>query len=328
MPSLPIPMISSLVLGFLLLRMWLAGQKQGPLSALLAMCAIQGLIISLAHHYMVPGMQILQPFTATLIPPMAWVAFQSTAVRRFVLRDMLSFAGLPCVALFMVTLPDLIDILIPGLFLGFGAAILWRSLQGADALPRMRLESGDVPTRIWQVIGGALVASAFSDVLIIAAQLGGVAYLQPWIISLYSSVMLLVIGVLALSGALAVEPSEYVEALPSEISEIDAEITARFDDLLLREKHYLNPDLTLSQLSRKLRIPVKQLSAAVNRVKGQNVSRTINAERIKAAQEALRAGQSVTNAMLMSGFNTKSNFNREFRRVVGQSPSEWAAMQA
>jgi AraC-like DNA-binding protein len=32
---------------------------------------------------------------------------------------------------------------------------------------------------------------------------------------------------------------------------------------------------------------------------------------------------SVTTAMLDSGFNTKSNFNREFLRVTGASPSKW-----
>lgn len=31
----------------------------------------------------------------------------------------------------------------------------------------------------------------------------------------------------------------------------------------------------------------------------------------------------VTTAMLESGFQTKSNFNREFRRVTGQSPANW-----
>ena len=27
--------------------------------------------------------------------------------------------------------------------------------------------------------------------------------------------------------------------------------------------------------------------------------------------------------MLASGFNTKSNFNREFLRVTGKNPSDW-----
>jgi AraC-like DNA-binding protein len=35
------------------------------------------------------------------------------------------------------------------------------------------------------------------------------------------------------------------------------------------------------------------------------------------------AGQSMTEAMLGSGFNTKSNFNREFLRVTNHSPTDW-----
>jgi AraC-like DNA-binding protein len=56
---------------------------------------------------------------------------------------------------------------------------------------------------------------------------------------------------------------------------------------------------------------------------GENVSRYINAARIGAAQQALLAGEPVTATVYTSGFNTKSNFNREFLRVTGKSPSEW-----
>jgi AraC-like DNA-binding protein len=35
----------------------------------------------------------------------------------------------------------------------------------------------------------------------------------------------------------------------------------------------------------------------------------------------LGQGENVTAAMLASGFNTKSNFNREFLRVTGKTPS-------
>lgn len=93
------------------------------------------------------------------------------------------------------------------------------------------------------------------------------------------------------------------------------------------QRPYLNPDLTLSQLSRKSFVPVKQLSSAINRVMGENVSRYINAARIKSAQNALQSGENVTQAMLSSGFNTKSNFNREFLPVTGRSPSDWVADQ-
>ena len=70
-------------------------------------------------------------------------------------------------------------------------------------------------------------------------------------------------------------------------------------------------------------VPAKALSAAVNRVRGENISRVVNRWRIAHAAGMLQDGASVTEAMLGSGFNTKSNFNREFLRVTGESPSEW-----
>ena len=112
-----------------------------------------------------------------------------------------------------------------------------------------------------------------------------------------------------------------------EITEQDIQIVARLELLMATEKLYLNPDLTLTRLSRRLVVPVKQLSGAINRVTGENVSRYINKERVKAAQAALSNGQSVTDAMLSSGFNTKSNFNREFLRITDRNPSAWAADQ-
>jgi AraC-like DNA-binding protein len=41
----------------------------------------------------------------------------------------------------------------------------------------------------------------------------------------------------------------------------------------------------------------------------------------------LEQGRTITAAMLESGFNTKSNFNREFLRLKEISPSAWIARQ-
>jgi len=328
MPSLPIPMISALILSCLLLRLWIVDKRHGPLAMLLALCALQGLIISLAQHYNLPWARPVQPVTASLIPPMAWVAFHATAVRKLMPRDAVHIIGPLAVLCVVVAYPQLLDFLIPALFAGYGLAIVWHCLKGADALPRMRLEAGDVPGLVWQIIGWALVASALSDGLIVLAQIMGAGYLQPWIISIASSSTLVVIGALTVSGALvsgAPEPEE--TAAPREADALDAQIMAQLEALMTQARPYLNPDLTMSQLSRRLRVPVKQLSGSINRVTGGNVSRYINAARIAAAQKALLAGENVTSAMLGSGFNTKSNFNREFLRVAGASPSDWLAQQ-
>ncbi len=81
---------------------------------------------------------------------------------------------------------------------------------------------------------------------------------------------------------------------------------------------------TLRAGARRLGVPAKALSAAVNRVKGENISRVVNGWRVAHAGALLREGASVTEAMLASGFATKSNFNREFLRVTGRAPSDWA----
>ena len=241
---------------------------------------------------------------------MAWVAFQTTAVRHFNPIDYLNLIGPLCAIVSLGVAPNFLDVLIPALSVGYGGAILWVSLQGTDAIPLMRLEAGDLPGYIWQIIGGALIAAALTDVLIVGAQLFGAGYLQPWIISIYASVMLLIVGGLSLSTALESENTETEDAAPQPpVSEQDTEVIAKLDALMAQQQLYLNPDLTLSLLSRRLLIPAKQLSAAINRTTGGNVSRYINAARIKAAQDKLTSGESITNAMLSSGFNTKSNFN-------------------
>ncbi|SMR83607.1 AraC-type DNA-binding protein [Aliiroseovarius halocynthiae] len=244
---------------------------------------------------------VIQPVTATLVPPMAWVAFQTTAVRYFIKVDYLNILGPVCALV---------------------------SLQATDAMPRMRLGAGDIPSHIWKVIGAALIAAALSDALIVAAQMMDASYLQPWIISIYSSTMLLIVGRLSLPTALENETTQTDDTTELPVSDQDIEIIGKLDALMTTQQLYLNPDLTLPLLSRRFLVPAKQLSSAINQSTGGNVSRYINVARIKAAQDRLLAGKNITNAMLSSGFNTKSNFNREFLRVSGKNPSQWLASQA
>ena len=175
----------------------------------------------------------------------------------------------------------------------------------------------------------AVIISAFIDGAVAVALVAGLPHWQPWLVSIGFACMLLMLGGLALSysmvngylGRAAAEPKgrPVADADPS----FDAEVVARLDRLLAKQKLFLDPDLTLGRLSRRLGVPVKQLSAAINRSTGENVSRYVNGFRIERACERLRAGETVTAAMDSSGFNTRSNFNREFRRITGKSPSAW-----
>ena len=324
MPTFPIPVFVACLLFFCAARLWYLGREVSPLALLLLFCAGQSLIIALSQHYGVSELRFVQPITASLIPPMAWLAYLTSTGHRPGRMELLhGLAPLTAVSAILIA-PQFLDVLLPGMFVLYGVLILNKALQGADAQPNALLSSGDIPARIWVVIGVALIASALSDVLIVASQIAGHGWLRPWIISLFSVGNLLVIGIVSLSPHLQTETvAEESDAQPTTAP--DAEVWEAVQTYMDTQRPYLDPDLTLARLARKMRLPAKALSTTINRATGNNVSRYINAARIKAAQDAILAGESVTSAMLSSGFNTKSNFNREFRRITGDSPSGWAA---
>ena len=102
------------------------------------------------------------------------------------------------------------------------------------------------------------------------------------------------------------------------------QLMTRLNKLLIDGGLYADTELNLQKLARKAGIPARTISRTVNARTGQNISQWVNRARIDAVCQLLRNPEkSVTEAMGEAGFVTKSNFNREFRRVKGSSPSEW-----
>ncbi len=329
---LPIPLAVALVLAFLAARAALLREGPRLFPVLLGVAALQGVVISLVQHYGVRELLFLQPVTAASVPPLAYLAFRQAAVsaprwpRDFahLLTPLLLLPALLAGQSGSPLLPDAVLVII---FVGYGGAILVQAGSGTG-LPLASLGQGALPSRIWQAVGAALILSAVSDAAIAYALHEGLAWLRPLIVSLVSSLALLSIGLLALVGGrperedASTAPDErHTTTTPRTTDPDDLEIVARLDTLMNEERVFLDPDLTLARLARRLGLPAKVLSAAVNRTTGENISRHVNARRIRHACELLGQGENVTAAMLASGFNTKSNFNREFLRVTGKTPS-------
>ncbi len=326
MPVLPIPMIVALVLLALLVHRVSTRETHVTLLALIAACAVQTAIIALVQYYGITAIHPLQPLFATFIPPIAWLAFTQAAGDKPNLRTCFFHMAGFATALFCIVLhSQLLDVLIPALFAGYGISMLLRLGRGEGSLPHSRLDSGTMPLLAWRIIALSLIASAASDVLIAYFLAWGQTGVLLWVPSVLSSFTLLCLGALSLSNAIESQPDEDGEdsIISQEDAERDQSTVAKLDDYVKAQKPFLDPDLTLSRLSRRLLIPAKQLSTAINRVKGENISRYINRHRIEHACEIIMEGKTVTDAMFSSGFNTKSNFNREFLRVKGESPSKW-----
>lgn len=329
MLTLPVPLVASLILIFLVARAALGQTVRWPLLVLIAAEAVQGMVISGRQHYGIGWLAPVQPVLAMAIPPLAWLAFQIVARRgHLVSGDLWHLAG-PAFAVFcVVQAPPMLDHAVLASFFGYGTALLLALRGGRDMLERTRLDSGEAPVRIWRWIGVALILSGCSDVTLVAMELAGLGGWRGHVVSLMWGGSLLAIAGLALSDVLApgddTPPDEAAPEIASAgPSESDAALVAQMEALLAERQLFLDPSLTLSQIARRLRVPVKALSAAINRVKGENVSRVVNGMRIAHACGLLLGGASVTQAMLDSGFNTKSNFNREFLRVTGLAPSDW-----
>lgn len=99
------------------------------------------------------------------------------------------------------------------------------------------------------------------------------------------------------------------------------------DALMTTEKVYHDPSLTLSKLSDQLKINSKQISQAINQVKGQNYSQYVAAYRVADAQSFLadpdKSHLKISAIAYEVGFNSLSSFNATFKKIAGMTAHEY-----
>ncbi len=104
----------------------------------------------------------------------------------------------------------------------------------------------------------------------------------------------------------------------------DHDLVNRAREVISEQQLYTDPHISLARLARRLGLPAKVLSQAINRCTGNNFSRFLNEFRIRHSEDLLQSGNlQISEVMLSSGFISKSAFNSEFRRITGQTPTEY-----
>ena len=97
--------------------------------------------------------------------------------------------------------------------------------------------------------------------------------------------------------------------------------------LLKNEKPFLNPQVSVTDLSKKLSISTKHLSQVINQSFNKSFFDFINTYRVKEVQHILKTSNddklTVLEAMYEAGFNSKSSFNTAFKKETGQTPTEF-----
>ncbi|MGI4759625.1 MAG: helix-turn-helix domain-containing protein [Janthinobacterium lividum] len=127
------------------------------------------------------------------------------------------------------------------------------------------------------------------------------------------------------------DASEAATNIPKTPAGLPAELLpwrTRLLALMVDEQPWLEPELTLTELAQRLRTNPGLLSKVINAGCGQNFNDFVNTYRVHEAQRKLadpRFGHySLVGVALESGFNSKSTFNRVFKKLLGQALSEVA----
>ncbi|MDO8343644.1 MAG: helix-turn-helix domain-containing protein [Cellvibrio sp.] len=106
----------------------------------------------------------------------------------------------------------------------------------------------------------------------------------------------------------------------------DPLIMIKLNQLMKDKELYLDPEFTLEQLAESSEIPVRKISAAINRDAGQNFFDYINFHRVQKAASILasRNGKtSMLDVMADAGFNSKSTFYRAFKKFMNMTPTDY-----
>ncbi len=326
----PLPFVVALLLLLLFLAVVrrddeLAANR--PFLVLLLLCAVQSVLVGLRLGYGVQWIGYLALIIPTVTPPLIYAGVRRLGVdsprRGLALLGFYSFPAV-VVAVLAIIRPEAIDIAMILIQIAYALALLWLIRPGPDALRLASFEAARPAHRALVFAAGALCFSALIDALV----LFDFGWTHGSHVGLIVSIANLV-GLLVLGAAAASASRNSADAEMSEISAMldtaeDKDTVARIHELMQEKKLYRDANLNLERLARKAGIPSRRISGAINRTTAKNVSQYVNDYRIAEACRLLaETDQSVTEIMLEAGFQTKSNFNREFRRVTDMTPVAW-----
>jgi AraC-like DNA-binding protein len=92
-------------------------------------------------------------------------------------------------------------------------------------------------------------------------------------------------------------------------------------------KSFLNPDYTITQLEKEIKIPARQISKAIKLIRNQNFNQFLNEYRINYLLQEVSVETAInTNFQDLAyqvGFNSVNNFYAHFKNFVGSTPKTY-----
>lgn len=103
------------------------------------------------------------------------------------------------------------------------------------------------------------------------------------------------------------------------------ELGRRLAQCMDDERLYCDEDLSLDRLADLCEVSRHELSEYLNYHLGVNFNRYVNEFRVREVERLLRESpnRTILDAAFSAGFNSKSRFNSEFRRITGRNPRDY-----
>ena len=121
--------------------------------------------------------------------------------------------------------------------------------------------------------------------------------------------------------------TETTEKDEIQITAEDKELQKQLEHFMVSEKLFTNPNLTLFDVASKLNTHPKKVSNIINKGFKMNFNDFVNAYRTKEVIKKITSNENNTKTRLGialdSGFNSKSTFNRAFKKQTQQTPKEY-----
>ena len=225
--------------------------------------------------------------------------------------------------LILLLWPEFLDVALAINNAIYATALIRLGLRGSDAVSWVEMRRLDKMILFLWLVVGVLIVSGFTDAVIVydfvlnsGANTGSIVGWATIFGGLVTVLCIAIVRLVISSGRAPLDAED----------EDSVNVLAALKQIILAEKLHLDPDINLNRIAKRLVLPAREISRAINTQTGNNFSQFIDRLRIEEACRLLRdTDMPITQIIFASGFNTKSNFNREFSRILNKSPSEWRA---
>jgi len=163
---------------------------------------------------------------------------------------------------------------------------------------------------------------------------------SPWISKL--ALVILILSVLLFIGQIYFQafkdPKVFVNGAENKyrgnqlMDEEQNKIKEKVERAFEMDKIHLNPDLTINDLSESIGEFPRDVSQVINELFGLSFFDLVNSFRIRESKKIISENvdprKTVLEIMYESGFNSKSSFNTQFKKLTGLTPSEFKKLHS